>query len=305
MQEGKAYPSVKEALEAAREDAQTQDIILVTGSFFIVGEAIAGIREIKSCFNKNLYFPSESHTGFQLACLYFPAIVIIPFLQTFPEVAEQESNKAIVSELQHMGQLMTDPGLVFQEIGPRRIVQVDRAAQCNGHGPGPQFPCSQPGQPAPFFDPDFHVLYLHQDTGNRPFAYFCKTTPACRTGINSMMQVKDILSEIERFAPLPYQESYDNCGVQVGNIAAEARGALLSLDVTEEVLEEAIVNNCNLIIAHHPLIFSGLKSITGRNYVERVILKAIKHDIVIYAAHTNLDNVQAGVNHKIAEKVGP
>lgn len=118
------------------------------------------------------------------------------------------------------------------------------------------------------------------------------------------MQIKDILTEIERFAPLPYQESYDNCGVQVGNTAAEASGVLFSLDVTEEVLEEAIVRNCNLIIAHHPLIFSGLKSITGRNYVERVILKAIRHDIVIYAAHTNLDNVQNGVNRKIAEKLG-
>jgi dinuclear metal center YbgI/SA1388 family protein len=117
------------------------------------------------------------------------------------------------------------------------------------------------------------------------------------------MQIKDILFEIERFAPLPYQESYDNCGVQVGNTAAEATGALLSLDVTEEVLDEAIARNCNLIIAHHPLIFSGLKSITGRNYVERVILKAIRNDIVIYAAHTNLDNVQMGVNRKIAEKL--
>ncbi len=118
-----------------------------------------------------------------------------------------------------------------------------------------------------------------------------------------IMQIKDILSEIERFAPLPYQESYDNSGVQVGNTAAEATGALLSLDVTEEVLDEAIDRNCNLVIAHHPLIFSGLKSITGRNYVERVILKAIKNDIVIYAAHTNLDNVQQGVNRKIAEKL--
>ncbi len=118
------------------------------------------------------------------------------------------------------------------------------------------------------------------------------------------MQIKDILFEIERFAPLPYQESYDNCGVQVGDITMNATGVLFSLDVTEAVLEEAIARNCNLVIAHHPLIFSGLKSITGRNYVERVILKAIRHDIVIYAAHTNLDNVQSGVNRKIAEKLG-
>jgi dinuclear metal center YbgI/SA1388 family protein len=117
------------------------------------------------------------------------------------------------------------------------------------------------------------------------------------------MQIKDILSEIERFAPLSYQESYDNCGVQVGNVSLEATGALLTLDVTEAVVEEAMSAGCNLIIAHHPLIFSGLKSITGRNYVERVVLKAIKNDITIYAAHTNLDNVQAGVNRKIAEKL--
>lgn len=117
------------------------------------------------------------------------------------------------------------------------------------------------------------------------------------------MQIKDILSEIEYFAPLPYQESYDNCGVQVGDVTRQATGALLSLDVTEAVIDEAIAAGCNLIIAHHPLIFSGLKSITGRNYVERAILKAIKNDITIYAAHTNLDNVQAGVNRKIAEKI--
>lgn len=119
-----------------------------------------------------------------------------------------------------------------------------------------------------------------------------------------MIQIKDILSEIERFAPLPYQESYDNCGVQVGDSSQAATGALLSLDVTEAVLDEAIAAGCNLVITHHPLIFSGLKSITGRNYVERVILKAIKHDIVIYAAHTNLDNMQAGVNRKIADRLG-
>jgi len=117
------------------------------------------------------------------------------------------------------------------------------------------------------------------------------------------MQIKDILAEIERFAPLVYQESYDNCGVQVGDISAEATGALLCLDVTEAVVEEAAQSGCNLIIAHHPLIFSGLKSITGKNYVERTVLKAIRHGIAIYAAHTNLDNVQQGVNRKIADKL--
>jgi len=118
------------------------------------------------------------------------------------------------------------------------------------------------------------------------------------------MQIKDILAEIELFAPLSYQEQYDNCGVQVGDIFAETTGALLTLDVTEAVIEEAIRKNCNLVIAHHPLIFSGLKSITGRNFVERSVLKAIRNNITIYAAHTNLDNVQAGVNRKIAEKLG-
>lgn len=118
------------------------------------------------------------------------------------------------------------------------------------------------------------------------------------------MQIKDILSEIEKFAPLPYQEKYDNCGLQTGDANQEATGALLTLDVTEAVVDEAIQNKANLIIAHHPLIFSGLKSLTGRNYVERTLLKAIRNDIAIYAAHTNLDNMQQGVNHKIAERLG-
>jgi dinuclear metal center YbgI/SA1388 family protein len=118
------------------------------------------------------------------------------------------------------------------------------------------------------------------------------------------MQIKDILSEIEKFAPLPYQENYDNCGLQTGDASREATGALLTLDVTEAIVDEAIQQKVNLIIAHHPLIFSGLKSLTGRNYVERTLLKAIRNDIAIYAAHTNLDNMQRGVNHKIAQKLG-
>ncbi len=118
------------------------------------------------------------------------------------------------------------------------------------------------------------------------------------------MTVKDITSAIEEVAPLVYQESYDNCGIQVGDPKAEVTGVLLTLDVTEEVLDEAIARNCNMIVAHHPLIFSGLKKLTGRNYVERIVIKAIKNDITIYAAHTNLDNMLAGVNDKIAEKLG-
>jgi dinuclear metal center YbgI/SA1388 family protein len=118
-----------------------------------------------------------------------------------------------------------------------------------------------------------------------------------------LMQIKDILFEIEKFAPLPYQESYDNCGMQVGDDSWEAKGAVLTLDVTEAIVDEAIANQCNLIIAHHPLLFSGLKSITGRSYIERIVQKAIKHDIAIYAAHTNLDNMQYGVNRKIADRL--
>lgn len=119
-----------------------------------------------------------------------------------------------------------------------------------------------------------------------------------------IMKIKDIISEIEKFAPTIYQESYDNCGLLTGNKDAEATGAILTLDCTEEVVEEAIAKKCNLIIAHHPIIFSGLKKITGANYVERTIIKAIQNNIAIYAAHTNLDNVKDGVNAKIAQKLG-
>ncbi len=118
------------------------------------------------------------------------------------------------------------------------------------------------------------------------------------------MKLFEIAAAIEEFAPLAYQESYDNCGIQVGNPNAEITGALLTLDVTEAVIDEALERNCNLIVAHHPVIFSGLKRITGANYVERIVLKAIKNDIAIYAAHTNVDNVRDGVNALIAEKLG-
>ena len=117
------------------------------------------------------------------------------------------------------------------------------------------------------------------------------------------MKVKDILNALERFAPLPLQDGFDNSGLQIGLTKVEATGALLCLDVTEDVLDEAINKGLNLIIAHHPLLFKGYKSITGKDYIERCIMKAIKHDIVIYAAHTNLDNAWGGVNHKIAEKI--
>ena len=118
------------------------------------------------------------------------------------------------------------------------------------------------------------------------------------------MRIKEIVSALERFAPLPLQDGFDNAGLQIGLTEAEATGALLCLDVTEAVLDEAIALGYNLVISHHPLIFKGYKSITGRDYVERCIMKAIKNDIVIYSAHTNLDNAPGGVNFKIAEKIG-
>lgn len=118
------------------------------------------------------------------------------------------------------------------------------------------------------------------------------------------MKIKEIIGALERFAPLPLQDGFDNAGLQVGLTEAEATGALLCLDVTEAVVDEAITLGYNLIVSHHPLIFKGYKSITGRDYIERCILKAIRNDIAIYSAHTNLDNAPGGVNHKIAEKIG-
>lgn len=118
------------------------------------------------------------------------------------------------------------------------------------------------------------------------------------------MNLKTIISEIEKFAPLAYQESYDNCGLLTGNKEQEVTGAILCLDCTEAVVEEAIQKKCNLIIAHHPIIFGGLKKLNGNNYVERTVIKAIQNNIAIYACHTNLDNVKLGVNKKIANKLG-
>ena len=118
------------------------------------------------------------------------------------------------------------------------------------------------------------------------------------------MRIKEILQTIENLAPVPLQEDFDNSGLQVGDINREATAALLSLDVTESVIDEAVSLGCNLIISHHPLAFKPFKSLTGRTYVERCMIKAIKHDIVVYAAHTNLDNASQGVNFKLAEMLG-
>lgn len=121
----------------------------------------------------------------------------------------------------------------------------------------------------------------------------------------SKMKIKDVVEYLESIAPRYLQESYDNAGLIVGDKNVAVTGILIALDTIEAVLDEAIQNDCNLVVAHHPIVFGGLKTFTGKNYVERVIIKAIKNDIAIYAAHTNLDNVyQNGVNGKIAEKLG-
>jgi dinuclear metal center YbgI/SA1388 family protein len=118
------------------------------------------------------------------------------------------------------------------------------------------------------------------------------------------MRAADIIAVIETFAPPVYQESYDNSGLQVGHADTDIQSALLTLDITEAVIDEALVRGCDMIIAHHPIIFSGLKRLSGRSYVERVVEKAIRENILLYAAHTNLDNARAGVNAIIAEKLG-
>lgn len=117
----------------------------------------------------------------------------------------------------------------------------------------------------------------------------------------SIMKIKEILYTIEQLAPLSLQENFDNSGIQIGNINQELKSVLLCIDVTENVVDEAIRLGCNLIISHHPLAFKSFKSLTGRNYVERCMITACKHDIAIYAAHTNLDNAVGGVNYQLAK----
>ena len=115
------------------------------------------------------------------------------------------------------------------------------------------------------------------------------------------MKIKEITRFLEGIAPLNYQESYDNSGLIVGDEDMQVTSVLICLDSVEEVIEEAIENGCNLVIAHHPIIFSGLKKLNGKNHIERTIIKAIKNDIAIYAIHTNLDNIKGGVSSKIAD----
>lgn len=118
------------------------------------------------------------------------------------------------------------------------------------------------------------------------------------------MKVRDVIQFLEQKAPLSYQESYDNAGLITGSGSEEVKGVLVTLDCTEEVVEEAISKGYNLVVAHHPIVFKGLKRFNGRNYVERTVIKAIKNDICIYAIHTNLDSVDDGVNAKIGELIG-
>ncbi len=119
------------------------------------------------------------------------------------------------------------------------------------------------------------------------------------------MKIKQVLEALERFAPLPLQESWDNAGLQIGLTEAEVSGALLCLDVTEAVVDEAIRRGCNLIVSHHPLLFRGLKQVADMNDVQRTVRRAIKEDICVVSMHTNLDNAQDGVNFKIAERLTP
>ncbi|MBO9198938.1 MULTISPECIES: Nif3-like dinuclear metal center hexameric protein [Niastella] len=118
------------------------------------------------------------------------------------------------------------------------------------------------------------------------------------------MKIADIISLLEAVAPPSLQENYDNAGLLTGSPGWVCTGALCTLDATEEVVMEALQRGCNLVVAHHPIIFGGLKKITGKNYVERTIITAIKNDIAIYAIHTNLDNVIDGVNGMMADKLG-
>ncbi len=117
------------------------------------------------------------------------------------------------------------------------------------------------------------------------------------------MKLKDLCSYLDSVVPLSFQESYDNSGLQTGLSEWELSSALLTLDITEHTIEEAVAKKCDIIISHHPLIFKGIKSVTDRNATERILFNAIKNNIAVYSAHTNLDASNIGVSRKIAEKL--
>ncbi len=118
------------------------------------------------------------------------------------------------------------------------------------------------------------------------------------------MTIREIIRVLESLAPPALQESYDNVGLLVGDAQTECTGVLVSLDVTERVIDEAVEKGCNLIVSHHPILFQGIKKLTGAHYVERVLLRAIKQDVALYAIHTNLDNVLTGVSGRMADRLG-
>jgi dinuclear metal center YbgI/SA1388 family protein len=118
------------------------------------------------------------------------------------------------------------------------------------------------------------------------------------------MKLKDLCTYLDSAVPLSFQEDYDNSGLQVGSPESDIASAMITLDVTEEVIQEAIAHNCNVIISHHPLIFKGIKRLSGKTFVERIVASAIKNDIAIYSSHTNLDIFNDGVSRKMAEKLG-
>jgi dinuclear metal center YbgI/SA1388 family protein len=118
------------------------------------------------------------------------------------------------------------------------------------------------------------------------------------------VKIKEVLSALERFAPLPLQESWDNAGLQVGLTETEVSGALLCLDVNELIIDEAIAKGCNLVVSHHPLLFRGLKTISDLTDVQRTVRKAIQSNVAVISMHTNMDNAQGGVNFRIAQKLG-
>ena len=117
------------------------------------------------------------------------------------------------------------------------------------------------------------------------------------------MQIQQIIQELETWAPLSYQESYDNAGLLVGDPQQICKGVICSLDCTDQVVQEAIEKGCNLIVSHHPIIFKGVKQLIPGHYITRVIQKAIQHEIAIYAIHTNLDNILDGVNKTLADRL--
>ena len=135
---------------------------------------------------------------------------------------------------------------------------------------------------------DKKYLSLHFE--NNVFTYF-------------NVKIKEVIDALERFAPLPLQEDWDNAGLQIGLTETEASGALLCLDVNEHVVDEAVRKGFNVVVAHHPLLFRGLKQISDADDVQRTVTKAVKNDIAIVAMHTNMDNARGGVNFKIAEKL--